>query len=134
MREHPMGGEPKGGDVIGGRREHRVQTAGGGRMRLKRVQGLLAVGSTLALLAVACGGGGEGAGGADDGADEPYVLGYSAPFLFSPFEVIQQDKVVETAEAQGFEVLPPTNADGEQSLAWAASRCFPRPSAPYCTP
>jgi ribose transport system substrate-binding protein len=85
-------------------------------MRLKRVQGLLAVGSTFALLAVACGGGGdEGAGSGDDGADEPYVLGYSAPFLFSPFEVIQQDAVVEAAEAQGFEVLPPTNADGDSA-------------------
>ena len=41
------------------------------------------------------------------------TIGYSAPFLFSQFEVILQDQTVKGAEAAGFKVLSPTNADGD---------------------
>ena len=41
------------------------------------------------------------------------TIGYSAPFLFAQFEVILQDQTVKGAEAAGFKVLSPTNADGD---------------------
>lgn len=85
---------------------------GGNRFRLAMV----ALGVTFALVAAACGDSdedGDGSGGG--GGDDQLVLGYSAPFLFSPFEVIQQERVVEAAEAAGFRVLPPTNADGDSA-------------------
>lgn len=71
----------------------------------------------LALTAAACGGGATTTTVAGDpgGGDEPITIGFSAPFLFSPFEVIQQDAVVREAEAAGFRVLPPTNADGDSA-------------------
>lgn len=47
--------------------------------------------------------------------ESSYTLGYSAPFLFSPFELLQQDATIAEAEARGFEVLPATNAEGDSS-------------------
>ena len=42
-------------------------------------------------------------------------LGYSAPFLFNEYSIVLQDKVVEAAEAAGFEMLAPTNADSDSA-------------------
>lgn len=51
------------------------------------------------------------------GASSSYAagetIGYSAPFLFSQFEVILQDQTVDLAKAAGFNALEPTNADGD---------------------
>ena len=48
-------------------------------------------------------------------AGESVTIGYSAPFLFSPFELLQQEATVAEAEALGFTVLPATNADGDSA-------------------
>jgi ABC-type sugar transport system substrate-binding protein len=64
---------------------------------------LCAVSLGLALLAATAG----------KAAAAGETIGYSAPFLFSQFEVILQDKTVAEAEAAGFKVLAPTNADGD---------------------
>lgn len=49
------------------------------------------------------------------GGGESATIGYSAPFLFSPFELLQQEATVAEAEALGFTVLPATNADGDSA-------------------
>ena len=41
------------------------------------------------------------------------TIGYSSPFLFSQFQVILQDQTAKEAEAAGFTMLSPTNADGD---------------------
>jgi ribose transport system substrate-binding protein len=41
------------------------------------------------------------------------TIGYSSPFLFSQFQVILQDQTTKEAEAAGFTMLSPTNADGD---------------------
>jgi ribose transport system substrate-binding protein len=41
------------------------------------------------------------------------TIGYSSPFLFSQFQVILQDQTAKEAEAAGFKMLSPTNADGD---------------------
>lgn len=46
---------------------------------------------------------------------EDLQLGYSAPFLFNEYSIILQEKVVEAAEAAGFEMLAPTNADSDSA-------------------
>jgi ribose transport system substrate-binding protein len=46
---------------------------------------------------------------------ETLQLGYSAPFLFNEYSIVLQEKVVEAAEAAGFEMLSPTNADSDSA-------------------
>jgi ribose transport system substrate-binding protein len=60
------------------------------------------------LVGVGCGGDDDDGGGGDG-----FTMGYSAPFLSSPFEVVLQDETVSYAESQGIEVLPPTNANSD---------------------
>jgi ribose transport system substrate-binding protein len=49
------------------------------------------------------------------GGEEQLQLGYSAPFLFNEYSVILQDSITAAAEAAGFEMLPPTNADSDSA-------------------
>jgi ABC-type sugar transport system substrate-binding protein len=72
--------------------------------RLARNAGLASVTAAALVAAAASGGHAEGE-----------TIGYSAPFLFAQFEVILQDQTVKAAEAAGFTVLSPTNADGDSA-------------------
>ncbi|HLF42609.1 MAG TPA: sugar ABC transporter substrate-binding protein [Acidimicrobiia bacterium] len=86
-----------------------------GRTRMK----LYVLGTILALTAVACGGESgsttAAGGGATTEPAEQLQLGYSAPFLFNEYSVVLQDSITAAAEAAGFEMLPPTNADSDSA-------------------
>jgi ABC-type sugar transport system substrate-binding protein len=53
------------------------------------------------------------AAGASQSQAAGETIGYSSPFLFSQFQVILQDQTAKEAEAAGFKMLSPTNADGD---------------------
>src|SRR5688572_33343411 len=79
---------------------------------------LAALGVVLALAIAACGNDGGTATTGDSttaAPDEQLQLGYSAPFLFNEYSVILQDSITAAAEAAGFEMLPPTNADSDSA-------------------
>lgn len=79
---------------------------------------LATLGVVLALAVAACGDDGGTAttgDGTTAASDEQLQLGYSAPFLFNEYSVILQDSITAAAEAAGFEMLPPTNADSDSA-------------------
>lgn len=76
------------------------------------------LGLFLAIAVGACGGDGgstTAAGATTVAPVEQLQLGYSAPFLFNEYSVILQDSITAAAEAAGFEMLPPTNADSDSA-------------------